>query len=166
VFGIASETGIAYKHVLTIFLLVVADDVSSIEPDDEADDDDDANGKANLEPISSTPSTRSAREVETISKKTTKKKTVGKSRDGDSMPVRPRTRRQITESSSVSGQFPSNVMDDDADSANPEGASSQTVVVLEGSDSDREVQPLPKTNVKKVAPLAKRPTTRGRTAWK
>lgn len=145
---------------------MVADDVSSKELDDDDDDDDDNNGEANLEPIRSTPSTRTARVVETASKKTTKKKTVGKSRDGVSMPARPRTRGQITESSSVSSDFPRNVTDDEADSANPEGASSQTVVVLEGSDSDREVQPLPKTNVKKVAPLAKRPTTRGRTAWK
>lgn len=158
---VASGAGIACNRVLTIFLMLVADDVSSIEPDDDNDD----NGKANLEPIRSRPSTR-ARSVDTASKKTTKKKTVVKSRNEVSMPVRPRTRRQISESSTVSSQLPSNATDDEADSANTEGASSQSVVVLEGSDSDPEFQRLRKKNVKVAPPVAKRPTTRGRTAWK
>jgi len=145
------------------YLVLVADDVSSVEPDD---DDDDDNGKANLEPIRSRPSTRAARVVKTASKKTTEKRTVGKDRDEVSMSARPRTRRQLSGSSTVSSQFPSNVTDDEADSANTEGASSQTVVVLEASDSDPEFQRLPKKILKKVAPVAKRPTTRGRTAWK
>lgn len=149
-------------------LVAASNDTSSIEPDDNDDDDDedDGDGKANLEPIRSRPSARAARVVQTPSKKTTKKKTVGKSKDEVSMPARPRTRRQISESSTVSSQLPGNAADDEVDSANSKGASSEPVV-LEGSDNDADIQRLPKKNVKKVVPpVAKRPTTRARTAWK
>lgn len=138
----------------------VADEASSIEPENDNDDE----GTEDFEPIRSRPSTRAARVVETASKKTSKKKS--KSKDEVPLSVRPRTRRQISESSAVSSQTPSIATDDEADSANTEGASSQPVTI-EDSDSDTEFQRLPQKKEKKVAPpVAKRPTTRGRTAWK
>ncbi|KAG0609362.1 hypothetical protein M758_8G178700 [Ceratodon purpureus] len=143
-------------------------DTSSIEPDDDDD------VKANLEPVSSRPSTRAVRVVETASKKTTQKKTAGKSKSEVSMPARPRTRRQASMTASEISTV-SNATEDEADSATTKATSSQTLAAIESGDSDSDFERLPvkiqkkieKKVEKKVAPpAAQRPTTRARSAWK
>lgn len=149
-----------------LLLVAASSDASSIEPDDHY--------QANLEPVRSRPSTRAARALETASKKTTQKNTVGKNKNDASMPVRPRTRRQVSmtgsQSSTVSSQLPSNAIEDEAESATTTEATSQTVVAVVSSESDSEFERLPVKIVKvekKIAPSAgKRPTTRARSAWK